>query len=91
MPAKGTGHEYHFANLSFRARETTTFAANGHIVKSGVGGKVRHNNLGRTSKEALSQPGRVTGPSGHFLFAHLYGKIALYFGLQKSTPDSGPH
>ena len=37
MPAEGTGHEYHFANLSLRARETTTFATNGHFVKSGVG------------------------------------------------------
>ena len=39
MPAKGTGHKYHFANLSFRLRETTTFELNGHFIKSGVGGK----------------------------------------------------
>ena len=25
MPAEGPGYEYHFANLSFRLRETTTF------------------------------------------------------------------
>ena len=38
MPPRGTGGEDLFANLSFRARETTTFATNGHIVKSEVGG-----------------------------------------------------
>ena len=89
MPAKGTGHEYHFANLSFRLRETTTFEKKWALCKIWSRRNISHKNFGRTSGEALSQPGRGNGPSSHFLFAHLCGKITHHFLPRKPRACRG--
>ena len=81
MPAKGTGREYHFANLSFRLRETTTFEKKQALCKIWSRRKVPNNNLGRTSGKAFSQAGRVNGPSGHFFLRTSAAKSHFIFCL----------
>ena len=63
--------EYLFTNLSFRARETTTFVPLRSFWKTRGARKVHMKKLRRTSAQALSQPGPATGPTGHFFCAPL--------------------
>ena len=91
MATRGPVREYLFTNLSFRLRETTTFVPLRSFWKTHGARKVRMKNLGRTSGQALSQPGPAMRPAGHFFFAHLCGEITLNLLLRKPLLPPIPH